>query len=242
MGAARQRADPKCVNVQIRCRPAYAIAYLILDYQESAFVERGAFVSCTAALSARAGLGGEGPVRALKRKAFGGEPLLFNEFTAEAQGAWVAVAPAYPGDVDCVDITEATPLLVESGSLLAYSSGIHSDVRYTGARTLVMHEGIALIEVEGNGQAVISAYGGIDEVSLQDGETLTVDTGHIVAFDAHMSFDVGPMGSITSSVLTATGFVARFTGPGRVLLQTRKEVAFRDWLFPDHSQNSPHRH
>ena len=228
------------MHVNIRCRPAYAIAYLILGYDERVYAERGAMATMSTGVKMKGTLGGDGALRALKRKAFGGESLLFTEFRAQTEGAWVGVAPAYPGDIQVLDISQLEPMMVESGALLAYAPGVSSNVAFTGLRTMAMHEGIALLELQGAGTAVISSYGGIDEVELGAGDEVIVDTGHIVAFSASMRFDVGPLGSVGKSVTSGEGLVAKFTGPGRVLVQTRAEQSLRDWLFPNGAQNTGH--
>lgn len=228
------------MQVNIRCRPSYAMAYLLLAHDEVVYVERGAMAAMSTGVEVRGSLGGEGIVRAVKRRAFGGETLLFSEFHSQYEGAWVAVSPPYPGDVETVDISPENPLLLESGALLAYSKGVVGDVRYTGLKTIVMHEGIALIELSGTGQAVISSYGGIEEFELAPGEDIIIDTGHIVGFSADMAFDVGPLGSVSRSITSGEGIVARLVGPGRVYIQTRAEKELRSWLFPDHLQNEQH--
>jgi len=228
------------MNVNIRCRPAYALAYISLSYGEKVYVERSSMATMSGGMDLRTGFGGEGVARALKRRYLGGETLLFNECVAEIEGAWIAVAPRYPGDVDVVEVSAEHEWLIEAGSLMAYSEGINSDVRFSGLRTMVMHEGITLIEVAGQGQALISSYGGIEEITLGPSEQLIVDTGHIVAFSKTLQFDVGPLGSFRTAVLSGEGLVAMFTGPGRILIQTRAEEPFRQWLFPDQFQNTGH--
>jgi len=228
------------MQVSVRCRPAYAMAYVIMGYDEIVYIERGSMATMSAGVALKAGFGGEGLGRALKRKYLGGETLLFTECHAQVEGAWVAVSPAYPGDVDVIDLDHTEPMLVEAGSLLAYSHGVRSDVQFSGLRTVVMHEGITLIKLDGPGQAVLSAYGGIEEIPLGDGEEIIVDTGHLIGFSANLTFDVGALGGITTAVTTGEGLVARFQGPGRVLVQTRAEQAFRDWLIPESGQNTGH--
>jgi uncharacterized protein (AIM24 family) len=40
------------------------------------------------------------------------------------------------------------------------------------------------------------------------------------------------MGNLKSTLLSGEGLVCELTGPGRVLMQTRSEEAFIDWLRP----------
>ncbi len=69
-------------------------------------------------------------------------------------------------------------------------------------------------------------------VELGAGEKYTVDTGHMVAFDESVSYDVGRAGSWKSTLLGGEGLVVKLSGPGRFYLQTRNPQSFLDWLVP----------
>lgn len=228
------------MQVSINCRPAYAIANLVFDASEEAYIERGAMVAMSSAIHLSAGFGGEGLAKALTRRYLAGETLLFSKVKADVSGAWIAVSPAYPGDIEAVELDPNVPLLAESGSLLAYSQGVRSGVTFSGLRTTVMHEGFTLLHLDGPGTAVLSSYGGIEPIDIAAGQEVIIDTGHIVAFAESLKFDVGPLQGIASSIATEEGFVARFSGPGRILIQTRAERPFRQWLLPDAPQNTGH--
>ena len=104
---------------------------------------------------------------------------------------------------------------------------------------MLLHEGITLLELSGAGLAAISGCGTIEHVTLEEGQELIVDTGHLVGFSSSMTYDVGLLGSVIKSVTTGEGWVARLTGPGEIYTQTRSPQGLHDWLFPDHPQNKP---
>jgi uncharacterized protein (TIGR00266 family) len=230
------------MQVRITGSPSYAWATLSLSYDETAYIERGAIAALSMGVDVRGSFGGEGLTNALKRRVLGGESLLFTEVTAQVEGAWVAAAPRYPGDVCSVAITQEDPLLIDAGSLLAYSAGVAGDVRYSGVKTALLHEGVTMIEMSGDGLAIIAAYGAIVDVTLAPDEPIIVDTGHLMGFSASVTFDVAPLGSFSKAILTGEGLVARLTGPGRVYLQTRAVTDIRSWLFPDQypQDHAPH--
>ena len=78
----------------------------------------------------------------------------------------------------------------------------------------------------------MSSYGAIKPVELDDGERYTVDTGHVVAFEETADFAVRRVAGLKSTVFSGEGLVCRFTGPGKVWLQTRSPDAFLAWLLP----------
>lgn len=175
---------------------------------------------------------------AFARQVVGNEGFMFAVYEAELFGAWVALSPPRPGDVEVLDIS-GDSFLVQSGSLLSYSEGVDISLRYGGVRSVVLQEGIAYIRVTGEGSAIIASYGAIERIEVGPGESLIVDTGHLVAFTESMEFTFGPLSSITTAALSGEGIVAKFTGPGSVLLQTRAERDFRNLLSPDREQNDP---
>ena len=69
-------------------------------------------------------------------------------------------------------------------------------------------------------------------MDLQPGEVVTIDTGHVVAYDLNTQFIMrrSAAGKSIQSVKSGEGFVFDFTGPARVLLQTRNPGAFVSWI------------
>ena len=90
-----------------------------------------------------------------------------------------------------------------------------------------------MLEASGTGKLLLSSYGAIHEKNLAAGEKYTVDTTHIVAFNAAMPVERKTVGGLKSTFLSGEGLVVQLTGPGRVLLQTRSPKAFLDWLIPN---------
>jgi uncharacterized protein (AIM24 family) len=82
--------------------------------------------------------------------------------------------------------------------------------------------GLFFLKTVGTGTIFVTSYGGIVEQSLAAGERFVLDNRNIVAFSDGMPFEsVVLAGSLKDSFLSGEGFVVRFTGPGRVLYQTR---------------------
>lgn len=104
------------------------------------------------------------------------------------------------------------------------------DVSFGGFKTFFAGEGIFLLKLQGEGDVAVSSFGGIRSVTLQPGEEITVDTGHVVAFDGTLKWDVRTFGGLKSKLLGGEGLVCTFTGPGRVYIQTRNYPAFVDWI------------
>ena len=79
---------------------------------------------------------------------------------------------------------------------------------------------------------MLSSYGAIHEVNVTPGNDLVIDTGHIVAFEDNLTWDVKTVGGIKSTFFSGEGLVCRFAGDGKVWLQTRSPQSFLNWLIP----------
>jgi uncharacterized protein (AIM24 family) len=79
---------------------------------------------------------------------------------------------------------------------------------------------------------LVSSYGAIEQRPLEASEVLKIDTGHIVAFDEGIGYEVNKVGGWTSTLLSGEGLVATFTGPGTLWVQTRSPADFVGWLIP----------
>ena len=104
-------------------------------------------------------------------------------------------------------------------------------------------EGLFLLSIEGNGLLLVSSFGAIHEKTLADGEEYIVDTGHIVAFESTVSYNLeratgktegvgGFLKGLVQSGMSGEGFVCRYKGPGRIYLQSRQLGSFARILHP----------
>jgi uncharacterized protein (TIGR00266 family) len=194
-------------------------------------VEAGALVSMSYGVTLDTQATG-GFLKSLGRSIFGGESFFQNRYKAPYNGGEVCVAPALPGDMFSLDLTDGEKLIVQSGSYIASDTGISLDTKWGGAKTFFASEGLIMLVASGCGKLLLSSYGAIHEKNLHEGEKYTVDTGHLVAFTEGMGFDVKRIGGLKSTFFSGEGLVVDLTGPGRVLLQTRSTDSFLAWLLP----------
>jgi uncharacterized protein (TIGR00266 family) len=212
---------------EILYSPAYSLLQVQLEPGENVVAEPGAMVSMSGGVEvetkARGGLLG-----GLKRTFMGGESFFLNTFRADQRGE-VTFAPPVAGDVMHLRV-EGQPVLAQSGAFLAGASTIDIDSKWGGARGFFSGAGLILLKLTGSGDVWVSAYGAIHPKTLAAGERYVVDTGHIVAFDASAEYSVRRVGGVKSTLFSGEGFVAEFTGPGRIWIQTRSPEAFLGWL------------
>ena len=217
------------MDVKLLFQPSYTMANVKLSAGEEIRAESGAMVSMSGSITLETKMQG-GLFKALGRSLLGGESFFMNTFKADAGGGEINLAPALPGDMFVVEL--AKPMLVQSGSYIASESGVEIDTKFGGAKTFFASEGLFLLKATGTGKLLLSSFGAIHEVILSDGEKYTVDTGHFVAFDEGVGFNVRRIGGMKSTLFSGEGLVVDITGPGRILIQSRSQDSFIGWLVP----------
>jgi uncharacterized protein (TIGR00266 family) len=217
------------MDVTIKHQPAFSLAVVQLSPNEQVKVEPGSMVSYSDGVSVETKAEG-GLFGGLKRMV-AGESFFQNTYTAPANGGEITLAPSLPGDMMTLDIG-GRDILVQSGAYVASEMGVTTDSSWGGAKGFFGGGGLILLKVSGNGKLLIGAYGALEERVLSAGQRYTIDTGHIVALDASISFKLQKAGSWKSAILGGEGLVCELTGPGRVLMQSRSEEAFLGWLLP----------
>jgi uncharacterized protein (TIGR00266 family) len=208
---------------EILYQPSYSMLVVHLAAGEQVVAEAGAMVAMSGGVEVQTTTRG-GLFAGLKRAVLGGESFFVNTFTAREAGE-VAFAPPVSGDV-------GQPVLAQSTAFLASATTVKVDTNWGGARSFFAGEGFFLLRLDGEGDAWLASYGAIHEKVLGAGERYVVDTGHIVAFDASVEYQVRRIGGLKTTFFGGEGLVAEFAGPGRVWLQSRSPGAFLDWLVP----------
>lgn len=172
-----------------------------------------------------------GMLAGLKRSVLSGGSFFVTTYTAPAQGGWVDVAGVLPGDTVSLDIAPDRPFFINRGNWIANSHGVQVDSQWGGMANLFGGEGGFGYRASGAGQAIVSVYGAVDHVDLAAGEVVTVDTGHVVAYDLAIQFRMrrAVEGRTIQSMKSGEGWVFDFVGPGRVLVQSRNPEAFAQW-------------
>lgn len=212
------------MQVNIECSPSSAIAYCVLEAGETVRAETGALAMMSDGIHVSVDAGPGSVLKGIMRKELAHESFLMTRFRAEVHNAWVAVVPTEPGDITQVRIHANHSLRAVTGSILALSEGVEDDVRFAGVRNMAMREGAVLQRIHGDGIAVLHTNGGLQQFQVGDGESIIVDTGHLVAFTEGMKYEVGPLGGILKAKLSGEGIVARLSGPGKVFTQTRAQI------------------
>jgi len=223
------------MEINIKHQPAFSLAVVQLAGNETIQAEPGAMVSYSEGINIETKSKG-GLLGGLKRMV-AGESFFQNTYTAPPQGGEITLAATLPGDMMSIEIA-GSEFMLQSGAYVASEAGVSFDASWGGSRGFFGSGSLILLKVSGGGTVLASSYGAIEERQLAAGQKYFVDTGHIVGFDASVSFQVRKVGGWKSTLLSGEGLVVELTGPGRVLMQSRSEEAFLGWLLPKIPQRS----
>jgi uncharacterized protein (TIGR00266 family) len=214
------------MDVKILHQPDSAIAHITLSAGEELVAEAGSMIAMSGYINAsttlRQGKGG-GILGGLKRMV-SGESLFLSVFRSPTSGSEIFLAPKLMGDILVYQMTP-TGLVVQASSYLASESNVDIDLGFQGFKSFFSGESIFWLDISGYRSLLLTSFGTIYEISV-DGEYI-VDTGHIVAFEKSLKFEITKAGSSwLGAFLGREGLVCRFKGQGRLFCQTHNPNAF----------------
>lgn len=218
------------MNVEVRHRPSFAVARVTLEPNEQIRAESGAMMATSFGVAVESSTQG-GLLKGLKRSVLGGESLFVTTFTAPATGGWVDVAHFLAGDIIVAGVTPDAPLSITRGCWLSSAAGVELDTKWGGFKNLVGGEGGFLVRASGTGAVILACYGAVDTMELGAGESVTIDTGHVVAFGDGITSRVRKVTTgMVQTMKSGEGLVFDFTGPGWVMTQSRNPSALQAWI------------
>lgn len=164
-----------------------------------------------------------GGAKSIFTKAFSGENLFHNVYTAKGGAGSIAFASSFPGDILALEVRPGQDIICQKSAFLASTEGVDLSIFFHkkfGAG-FFGGEGFIMQRLSGNGTVFIEIDGSTVTKELKAGETMMCDTGHIAMMDSTCSIDVQAVKGMKNIFLGGEGlFNTVITGPGRVVLQT----------------------
>jgi uncharacterized protein (TIGR00266 family) len=194
-----------------------------------------------------AGGGLMGKLFAGAKRALSGNTFFVTTFANAANRRQdVAFSSHFPGKIQAVDLRDwGGTIIAQKDAFLCAARGANVSIAFTrriGAG-FFGGEGFILQRIDGDGLAFLHASGHLEEMRLQAGETLRVDTGCLVAMDASVDYDIQMVPGVKTALFGGEGlFFARLQGPGRVMLQTMPFSRLADRILAAAPDRGGHRH
>ena len=219
--------------------PDFAMLSVRLKEGETLQAEPSAMASMDTTIELKSGLKG-GLLQSVGR-ALGGESLIVNTYRARRGAGEVNLAPSTLGDIFHYRM-QGTDLLLQRGGYVASGEGVKVTGSWAGMKGFFSGEGLILLKASGEGDLFFGTYGAIVPVDVRD--AYFVDTGYVVAFESTLQYSIttlpglGVGGQVKSFFFGGEGLVCRFSGQGKLWIQTRAVNPFLTWVHPFRPQKS----
>lgn len=168
-----------------------------------------------------AGLGGM--IGGMLRRAVAGESLFIVDYTVQGGRGIVAFASEFPGKIIPLHLAPGQSMVMQRDAFMCAEKSVTLDIHFRRnlGSGFFGGEGFVLQRVTGPGVAFAELDGEIVEYTLEPGQVMKVDTGHVAMFEPSVQFDVEMIRGFRNILFGGEGlFLATLRGPGRIWLQT----------------------
>lgn len=199
---------------------SFPVVICTLENGEKMITEKGSMAWMSPNMQMETKGGGLGKMFS---KAFSGESMFQNHYTARGGAGLIAFTSSFPGQIKVLTIEPGREMIVQKSAFLASEAGVNLSIHFQkrlGAG-LFGGEGFIMQKLSGNGTAFVEIDGDLIEYELKPGQKLVVDTGNVAGFEPSVQMDVQTVPGAKNMLFGGEGiFNTVLTGPGRVWLQT----------------------
>jgi len=157
------------------------------------------------------------------RRALAGESLFMTTYSCQGGEAGITFTPEAPGTILAFDLQAGQSLICQKDAFMAAQPSVKLEMffRKRLGAGLFGGEGFILQKVTGPGLVFLELAGDMREYTLQTGQVMRVDPGHIGLYDPSVEYDIEQVKGLTNALFSGEGlFLATLKGPGRVWLQS----------------------
>lgn len=196
-----------------------------LQSGETILMERGSMVfmkDVTLEGKVNSKSGGIGGIfGAIGRSLTSGESMFITHATGTANNAVVGIAPAIPGKIHHLSVSGNTQYCLNNGAFVCCDNSVTYEMHSQKLSKALFGGtgGLFVMEATGTGDLFVSAFGDLLELEVTSDQPLIIDNEHVVAWDATLDYNI-EVASGTFGFTSGEGLVNKFTGNGKVLIQT----------------------
>lgn len=204
-----------------------------LEKGEQVYTEKGGMSWMTPGIKMETNTNG-GFMKGLGR-AFSGESLFMNTYTAEVSGSEIAFASSLPGSILEFNLANGESIIAQKTAFLCAEKSVDMKMHFKkkfGAG-LFGGEGFIMQKLTGPGKAFLELDGNIVKKELGAGEVLKVDNGYVAAMTENVNLDIETVKGVKNIVFGGEGlFLTTLTGPGTVWIQSMPISKLAGSLIP----------
>ena len=168
-------------------------------------------------------------------RAFSGESLFLNKYSAQGGAGTIAFASRFPGAIKAFQISDGQNIIAQKSSFLAGTEGVELSTYFQKrlGSGFFGGEGFIMQKLSGNGMVFLEFDGYIKEYELQVGQQIIVDTGYLAAMSGSCQMDIRTVPGIKNKFFGGEGlFNTVITGPGKIWLQSMPITQVANVLSP----------
>ena len=153
-------------------------------------------------------------------KFISGHKVMTEKYTAKEDGELV-VTDRRLGDVLIIELEDGREYVIEEKCFLASAGEVSYLVKDEGIKGMFSGEGVFRLEAKGTGILCLSAYGAIIEKELKEGQSIIIDTDHVILRHLSTEYTVVELEHTKKGKLEGEGKAVKVSGPGTVWYQTK---------------------
>lgn len=168
---------------------------------------------------------------------FSGSSFFYNIFhnKTDKRGD-ISFSGINPGNIGCFYIPHGKSFNLVDDTYICSSPNldIKTHIRFGG---LIMGYGLAFVNVtanNGGGLIFGASFGDVIEIVLNKGDSIKVDNGVLLGFEANMKFNTHPIGGFMSTLFSGEGLVSKIRNdndiPITLYLQSRSKTAYNNYI------------
>ena len=168
-------------------------------------------------------------------RAFSGESIFLNRYTAQGGAGTIAFASSFPGSIRAFEIGPGQEIIAQKSAFLAGTSGVDLSVHFQKrlGSGFFGGEGFIMQKLSGNGLAFLEFDGYVKEYELQPGQQMVIDTGYLAAMTGSCQMEIKTVPGIKNMFFGGEGlFNTVITGPGKIWLQSMPIAQVANVLSP----------
>ena len=173
-------------------------------------------------------------------RAFAGESIFMNLYTAEKDDVEIAFASSFPGQILEYELKEKETLIAQKRAFLCSDSTV--DIKMQFRKKLGAGffggEGFIMQKITGPGKVFLEIDGAIIKKELAVGEKMKVDNGYVAAMTSEVKLDITTVKGVKNILFGGEGlFLTTLEGPGTVWLQTMPISKLSSLLYLGNAKN-----
>lgn len=154
---------------------------------------------------------------------FAGESMFMTTYTCRGGMATIAFPSSFPGSILAFDLQPGQVLICQKKAFLCAERSVQLEAHFKKNMGVGFFggEGFIMQKVTGPGKVFLEIDGSAIRQTLQPGEVLKVDPGHIAVVTPSLQMDISMVKGFKNMFFGGEGlFLADLVGPGDVWLQT----------------------